>query len=186
MRALLCVLCAALVAPIAGARAMRRDAPAPPAGPLSPLLVQALRLDPASVRALGAFTTRSGGRFDVAFARRTSGAECLVAIGYGHTGSGCGGLFARGPVAFLETGSGGPALEARSDLEVVGLARPSVARVAVVDTLGRTRWPALNENWTFVVEFAQAELAAGVGPAELVAYDRSGRELMRADLSEPP
>jgi hypothetical protein len=153
---------------------------------MSPLLVQALRLDPASVRPLGVFATRSGGRFDVAFARRTTGADCLVTAGYGHTGSGCGGLFARGPVAFLETASGGPALAQRSDLEVAGLARPSVARVAVVDTLGRTRWPALNENRTFMLEFAQAELAAGVGPAELVAYDRTGGELMRVDLSEPP
>ena len=69
---------------------------------------------------------------------------------------------------------------------MIGLARPNVARVALVDTAGRTQWPTLGENRTFMVEFSQAELRAGVGPAELVAYDKAGAELMRLDLTEPP
>ena len=118
--------------------------------------------------------------------RRAGGAECLVAVGYGGAGSSCGGLFARGPVAILEAAGGGPAPEKRSDLEVIGLARPSVARVAVVDTLGRSRWPALNANHAFLVELDAAELRAGVGPAEVVAYGPSGAKIMRLDLAEPP
>jgi hypothetical protein len=113
------------------------------------------------------------------------GAECLVLVADRGDGAGCGGLWARGPVAILEGSSGGPELEKRSDLEVVGLARPDVARIAIVDTAGQTRWPVLNENHTFIVDFTRAELQARVGPAELVAYDRAGAELMRLDLAEP-
>ena len=173
----------AVVAAVAGARAVRAEAPT--AGPLAPALVQWLRLDPASVRALGAYGTGAGGRVEVAYGRRAGGAECLVAVGDGSAGSACGGLYARGPVGILERSSGGPELEQRSELEVIGLGRPNVARVAVVDTGGRAQWPDLNENHTFMVEFAPAELRAGVGPAELVAYDRAGAEVMRLDLTEP-
>ena len=185
-RALLAILCVAAVA-VGSARAIRGDdAASPPAqSPLAPALVQWLRLDPASVRALGAYATMSGARVEVSYGRRIGGTECLVAVGGGSTGSACGGLYARGPVGILERSSGGPQLAQRSELEVIGVARPNVARVALVDTAGRERWPALNENGTFMVEFAQAELRAGVGPAELVAYDRAGVELMRLDLSEP-
>jgi hypothetical protein len=164
------------------------DAPTSPEGDgrLSPALEQALRLDPASVRTLGVFAAARGGRFEVSYGRRAGGAECLVAVGYGGAGSSCGGLFDLGPVAVVETSGGGPALEKRSDLEVVGYARPNVARVAVVDLQGRTRWPPLNANHTFLLEFGAAELRAGAGPAELVAYDSAGAEIMRLDLSEPP
>jgi hypothetical protein len=178
LRALGAVLCVAAVAAVTGARAGSRDDAGPPL--LTPALVEGLRLDPASVRELGAY-----GRVEVAYGRRAGGPECLVAVGGGSAGSACGGLYARGPVAILERSSGGPALEQRSELEVIGLARPNVARVALVDTGGRTRWPALNENHTFMVEFTPAELRTGVGPAELVAYDRAGAELMRLDLTEP-
>ena len=167
----------------------RRDgAPTAPEGDgrLSPALEQALRLDPASVRTLGVYTAARGGRFEVSYGRRAGGAECLVAVGYGGAGSSCGGLFALGPVAVVETSGGGPALEKRSDLEVVGLARPNVGRVAIVDMQGRTRWPVLNASHTFLLELDAAELHAGAGPAELVAYDASGAEIMRLDLSEPP
>jgi hypothetical protein len=147
--------------------------------------VQALHLDPDSVRTLGAYRTRSGADVEVAYGRRVGGAECLVLVADRGDGAGCGGLWALGPVAILEGSSGGPELEKRSDLEVVGLARPNVARVAIVDTAGQTRWPALNENHAFVVDFTRAELHARVGPAQLVAYDRAGAEIMRLDLGEP-
>ena len=168
--------------------ARRDDTPTPPEGDgrLSPALVQALRLDPSSVRMLGVYPAARGGRFEVSYGRRAAGAECLVAVGYGGAGASCGGLFALGPVAVTETAGGGPELEERTDLEVVGLARPNVARVAVTDLQGRTRWPVLNANHTFLVEFAAAELRAGGGPAELIAYDSSGAEIMRLDLAEPP
>ena len=167
--------------------ARKDDAPTSPEGDgrLSPALEQALRLDPSSVRTLGVYAAARGGRFEVSYGRRAGGAECLVAVGYGGAGAGCGGLFALGPVAIVETAGGGPALKDRSDLEVVGLARPNVARVAIVDLQGRTRWPALNANHTFLLEFGATELRAGAGPAELVAYDASGAEIMRLDLSEP-
>jgi hypothetical protein len=185
-RALLALLLVG-VAAVTGARAVRGDDAEPPPGhgPLTAPLVQWLHLDPTSVRALGAYGTKSGARVEVAYGRRTGGAECLVAVGGGSAGSACGGLYARGPVGILERSSGGPELEQRSEVEVIGLARPSVARVALVDTVGRTRWPELSENGTFMVEFASAELRAGVGPAELVAYDRADAEVMRLDLSEP-
>jgi hypothetical protein len=186
-RAFAAIFGVAVVVAVMGARAVRGDDAAPTPGPalLTPALVQALRLDPASVRALGAYGTKSGGRLEVAYGRRAGGAECLVAVGDGSAGSACGGLYARGPVAILERSDGGPALERRSELEVIGLARPNVDRVAVVDTGGRTRWPALNESRAFMVDFAPAELRGGVGPAELVAYDRAGAELMRLDFMEP-
>ena len=183
-RLLVAAVCVLALAMVMGARAVRRD-DAPGTRPLAPALVQWLRLDPASVRGLGAYGTKSGARVEISYGRRTSGAECLVAVGAGSTGSACGGLYARGPVGILERSNGGPELEQRSELEVIGLARPNVARVAFVDTAGRERWPALNENGTFMVEFSQAELRAGVGPAELVAYDKAGAELMRLDLTEP-
>ena len=183
LRVLLSILCAAVVAAVAGASAVRGEdgRRTPSTHPLTPALIQWLRLDPASVRALGAYGTKGGARIEVAYGRRAAGPECLVALGDGSAGSACGGLYARGPVVILERGSGGPELEKRSELEVIGLARPNVARVAVVDTTGSTRWPALNENRTFMVEFTQAELQDGVGPAELLAYDRAGAELMRLD-----
>jgi hypothetical protein len=181
-RALVAVLCLAVVAIVTGARSVRGDdaSPALPHDLLTPALVRSLRLDPASVRSLGTY-----GHVEVAYGRRTGGAECLLAVGDGSAGSACGGLYARGPVAILERSSGGPELERRSELEVIGFARPNVARIALVDSSGRTRWPALNENHTFMVEFAPAELRAGVGPTEVVAYDRAGAELMRLDLAEP-
>jgi hypothetical protein len=181
-RALVTILLA-VAAAVTGARTVRGDDA--PGTPLAPELVQWLRLDPASVRGLGAFGTKSGARVEVSYARRAGGAECLVAVGAGSAGSACGGLYARGPVGILERSSGGPELEQRSELEVIGLARPNVARVALVDTAGRERRPALNENGTFMVEFSQAELRTGIGPAELVAYDKAGAELMRLDLTEP-
>jgi hypothetical protein len=181
-RALIVALCLAVVALVTGARSVRGDdaGPALARDLLTPTLVQTLRLDPASVRPLGTY-----GHIEVAYGRRAGGAECLVAVGDGSAGSACGGLYARGPVAILERSNGGPELEQRSELEVIGVARPNVARIALVDSSGRTQWPALNENRTFMVEFAPAELRAGVGPAELVAYDRAGAELMRLDLAEP-
>ena len=182
-RALVTILLA-VAAAVTGARTVRGD-DAPGPRPLEPALVQWLRIDPASVRGLGAYGTKSGARVEVSFARRAGGAECLVAVGGGSTGSACGGLYARGPVGILERSNGGPKLEQRSELEVIGLARPNVARVALVDTAGRERRPALNENGTFMVEFSQAELRTGIGPAELVAYDNAGAELMRLDLTEP-
>ena len=182
-RALVTILLA-VAAAVTGARTVRGD-DAPGPRPLEPALVQWLRLDPASVRGLGAFGTKSGARVEVSYARRAGGAECLVAVGGGSTGSACGGLYVRGPVGILERSNGGLKLEQRSELEVIGLARPNVARVALVDTAGRERWPALNENGTFMVKFSQAELRTGVGPAELVAYDKASAELMRLDLTEP-
>jgi hypothetical protein len=180
------ILCAAVVVPISGARAVRGDA-APPGKPepLAPALVQSLHLDPDSIRSLGAYRTSSGGGVEVVYGRRVGGAECLVLVADRGDGAGCGGLWARGPVAILEGSSGGPELEKRSDLEVVGLARPDVARIAIVDTAGQTRWPVLNENHAFIVDFTRAELQARVGPAELVAYDLAGAEMMHLDLSEP-
>jgi hypothetical protein len=178
MKALAVIICVAVTAAVTGARAVGGDDAGPPS--LTPALVQALRLDPASVRPLGTW-----GHVEVAYGLRAGGAECLVAVGDGSAGSACGGLYARGPVGILERSNGGPELEQRSELDVIGLARPNVARVAIVDTAGRTQWPELNENRTFVVEFAPAELHAGVGPAELVAYDRAGAELMRLELAEP-
>jgi hypothetical protein len=176
--------------PVAGAAlvARRDDAPTSPEadGRLSPALQQALRLDPASVRTLGVYPAARGGHFQVSYGRRAGGAECLVAVGYGGAGSSCGGLFALGPVAVVETAGGGPAPKERSDLEIVGLARPNVARVAIVDLQGRTHWPVLNANHAFLLELGATELHAGAGPAELVAYDASGSEIMRLDLAEPP
>jgi hypothetical protein len=153
-------------------------------GRMTPELAQGLRLDPSSVRTLGVYTTSRGTRFEVSYGRRAGGAECLVAVGYGGAGSTCGGLFAAGPVALLETASGGPEMQQRSDLEIVGLARPDVTRVAVIDSRHATRWAALNANQTFMVEFTSAELRAGVGPLELLAYAANGAQVARVDLTE--
>ena len=187
-RVLVSISCALVLAAVVGAHAVHgNDGPATPNDPrpLTAALLQWFRLDQTSVRALGVYGTRTGARIELAYGRRAGGVECLVAVGDGSAGSACGGLYARGPVAIVERSSGGPELQKRSELEVIGLARPNVARVALVDTTGRTRWPALSENRTFMVEFARAELQTGVGPAELLAYDRAGAELMRLDLSEP-
>jgi hypothetical protein len=178
MKALAVIICVTVAAALTGARAVGGGNAGPPS--LTPALVQALRLDPASVRPLGTY-----GPVEVAYGRRAGGAECLVAVGDGSAGSACGGLYARGPVAILERSNGGPELEKRSELEVIGLARPNVDQVAVVDTAGRTRWAELNESRTFLIAFTPEELRAGVGPAQLVAYDRAGTELMRLDLAEP-
>jgi hypothetical protein len=154
-------------------------------GRMTPELAQALRLDPASVRTLGVYRTSRGTRFEVSSGHRRDGAECIVAVGYGGAGSSCGGLFASGPVAFLETAGGGPELQKRTDLEIAGLARPDVARVAVVDSRHATRWATLNANHTFMVEFTTADLQAGVGPVELDAYGAAGTQVTtRIDLTE--
>jgi hypothetical protein len=165
---------------------VRGDAPgrAGDGGRMTPELAQALRLDPASVRTLGVYRTSRGTPFEVSYGRRGDGAECLVAVGYGGAGSSCGGLFASGPVAFLETAGGGPELQKRTDLEIVGLARPDVTRVAVIDSQHATRWAALNANRTFMVEFTTADLQAGVGPVELDAYSAAGTQVARIDLAE--
>jgi hypothetical protein len=152
---------------------------------MTPALERALRLDPGSVRTLGVYETKRGSRFEVSRGRRDGGQECLIGVGYEGAGHSCGALFAVGPVAVLEAASGGPALEQRSDLEVVGWARPNVARVEVLDSKGRTRRPSLNANNAFVLEFDAADLHAGIGPTFLVAYDAKGVELQRLDLSEP-
>jgi hypothetical protein len=136
-------------------------------------------LDVNSVRTVGRFRLRSGSDFTVGQARRLTGEDCLIGASARVTGRSCGGLFALGPVALAETGTGGPEPSARTSYALYGLARPNVARLELHDSLGGTRPIALGPSRAFVFEFAPDELANGIYVREVVAFGRNGEEIGR-------
>jgi hypothetical protein len=161
-----------------------RSAPANPDdelldGLLSRTSAEHAHLDVNSVRSVARFRTKSGSEFRVGQGRRLSGEDCLIGVSPHVIGHSCGGLFALGPVALAEAGSGGPDLAARTSYALYGLARPNVARLELHDSLGGTRPIALGPSRAFVFEFAPDELASGIYVREVVAFGRNGDEIGR-------
>lgn len=136
-------------------------------------------LDISSVRSIAHFHMKSGADFGVGQARRVGGQECLIGVSPRTIGGSCGGLFALGPVALAEAGTGGPDLAARTSYALYGLARPNVARLEVHDSLGGTSPISLGPSRAFMFEFAPDELANGIYVREVIAFGRNGEEIGR-------
>ena len=143
---------------------------------------------PESVHLRGRFTAASGTPFGVYVGRLSDRPlECIMLAGGGGTGGGCDPtLFSQGPIAFVEGASGGPAKSKRTDFEIAGVVADSVARLDVVDSLGRvTRIDTSGASKAFFFELKPQDLARGVGVTTLVARDAGGAVVASEDVSEP-
>jgi hypothetical protein len=174
---------------IAGAAAIANHARASPTDPvtISPAEAARMGLIPESVRQRGRFTAASGTPFSVYVGRDSDkNLECIILVGGGGSGGGCDRtLFAYGPIAFVEAASGGPAKTKRTDFELAGVVADSVARLDVVDSLGRVTRIDTSANKAFFFELKPGDLARGVGATTLVARDASGATITSVDVSEP-
>lgn len=75
--------------------------------------------------------------------------------------------------------NGGPALDSVTSARIVGLVTARVGRVEIVNSDGSSNQVTLTRDRGFAYEVPAAQLAAGVEPVAVVAYDRAGRELTR-------
>jgi hypothetical protein len=142
---------------------------------------------PESVHLRGRFTAESGTPFGVYVGRLSDrNLECIILVGGGGSGGGCDRtLFAYGPIAFVEAASGGPAKSKRTDFELAGVVADSVARLDVVDSLGRVTRIDTSTNKAFFFEVKRGDLARGVGVTTLLARDAGGATITSVDVSEP-
>lgn len=160
----------------------------PPGDPGTISAAEAARLHLSDLHRRGRFTDTSGRPFGVYVGTRSDrGRHCVVLAGAGGTAGSCDPrLFDNGPVAFVEAYSGGPAKARRTDFEIAGVVADSVARLDVVDSLGRvTRLDTSDPSKAFFFELEPADLARGVGVSKLVARDATGAILASLDVSEP-
>jgi hypothetical protein len=81
---------------------------------------------------------------------------------------------------------GGPALEDVKDARLIGLAAPAAKSVAIVMTDASSRVVRLRRTrigadvfQAFGFRVSERDLAGGIGPAAIVAYDASGAEIGR-------
>jgi hypothetical protein len=168
------------------------EAPSSPSakepGTITPAEAARAGLVPESVHLRGRFTAASGKPFGVYVGRDSDrGLECIILVGGGGIGEGCDRtMFTNGPVDFIGGASGGPARSKRTDFEIAGVVADSVARLDVVDSLGRvTRIDTSGASKAFFFEVKPQDLARGVGVNTLVARDASGALISSVDVSEP-
>jgi len=74
---------------------------------------------------------------------------------------------------------GGPGIESVSGARIVGLVTRRVARVEVLNSAGSATAVPISADRGFAFLVPSDELAAGIGPVAVIAYDRAGRELTR-------
>jgi hypothetical protein len=142
---------------------------------------------PASVHQRGRFVAASGQPFGLYVGTRSdNGRQCLMLVGGGSTAGGCDRtMFPNGPVNFVEAFSGGPAKSKRTDFELAGVVADSVARLDVVDSLGRaTKIDTSGANKAFFFELKPGDLARGVDVNTLVARDATGTAIASFDASQ--
>lgn len=75
--------------------------------------------------------------------------------------------------------TGGPALDSVTSARIVGLVTGRVGSIAVVNSDGSSNQVTPTRDRGFAYEVPATQLAAGVEPVAVVAYDRAGRELTR-------
>jgi hypothetical protein len=156
-------------------------------GTISPAEASRLGFVPASVHQRGRFTAASGKPFGVYIAtRRDTGYHCVIVVGGQGTGGACDPmLFSNGPVSFVEAASGGPEKAKRTDFELAGVVADAVARLDVVDSLGRvTTIKTVGPNKAFFFELKPSDLARGVDVTTLVARDNTGTAIASFDISQ--
>jgi hypothetical protein len=142
---------------------------------------------PASVQQRGRFVAGSGTPFGVYVARRRdTGYHCVILVGGRGTGGACDPtLFSNGPVSFVEAASGGPEKTKRTDFELAGVVADAVARLDVIDSLGRvTTIKTVGPNKAFFFELKPGDLARGVDVTTLVARDTAGMAIASLDVSQ--
>lgn len=131
---------------------------------------------PDTRRSLGKFELRSGRTLRLYTVETTRGEACLVdADERSGAGSTCleNGLFGARRVAFVVNSNGGPTRF--SELQVVGVAHPSVHSIRLARTDGSAVDVGLNGDRVFVYDSTAEELGHDVLPSSLELYGRSGK-----------
>ena len=133
---------------------------------------------PGTRKSVGAFQVR-GRTVLLETAESTDGEECLLdtELGTGGTGATCSkdGLFAARKVVFSLNFDGGP--DVFRSLDVLGVAAPGVASVALSRTDGSVVRVDLDRTRAFVIESSAADLEANVLPARLELFGPSGKRI---------
>jgi hypothetical protein len=157
---------------------------------LPPGLVRAMNLVPDKVQRLGAFTNAAGRAQSVYVAEQTNGRVCLIESSSGgftpdgrpieQISGGCDRSLYLGHAFAWRAGSdGGPSAAQMNGYHIIGIAKPEVARLVVVDSAGGQSVVHLRAGGAFLYEASRASLRAGVRPTELVAYGADGAALDR-------
>jgi len=141
-------------------------------------LVRHLNLDVASVREAGTFVLENGSTLDVYTGARFDNAErCLITLAGGGAAGACSpNLFAQGPLYIGEA-------VADDRIRVVGIARPDVARIVLVDAANATHPVNLTEGRAFLWETTGEAIASAGAPRNMKVYDAAGRQI--ADMPVP-
>jgi hypothetical protein len=169
-------------------RLLGQQAGAPARPTLPDVAIRGMKLDRASVRAVGTFSGPNGASRAVFTARRADGQGCIVESSVSGTtpsgqplhltGGGCSpDVFLGHSIAWVQSGAGGPSAAARKDLYIYGIAKPNVARVEVVSSDGTTSTVRINGNHAFYFQMPKASLAQGVEPETIRSFDAQGTQL---------
>lgn len=116
--------------------------------------------------------------------RSVSGSyECLIYAEPKGFGASCDPkLLTKRKVEYLESFDGGPDPQTMTNRHVAGVVDPVVGSLAIVNDRGDSRPVPLAGDYAFLYVVPPAELRAGIEPVELIAFDRSGREIERIAL----
>jgi len=160
--------------PAAFARQQRADDALPPG--LS--ITSSMKLDgPSRLVA----TWSSPGQGHAYLAQSSQGNTCIVLVRDDLSGAaGCNSTenpFAGKPFFWTSGTEGGPSPEQMSAYEVVGVARPDVARIELSDSSGRTHDLLIDADGGFAFSFPAPDLQAGIVPHMLNAYGPDGQLL---------
>jgi hypothetical protein len=171
---------------LASAASKPNNPPPADAGTLSASEAGALHLVPTSVRQHGRFISAAGKHFGVYVGTRSdNGRQCVMLVGGGGMAAGCDPtIFSRGPVSFVEAFSGGPGKSKRTDFELAGVVAENVARLDVIDSLGRVTRLDTSASKGFFFELKPGDLVRGVDVSRLVARDAAGTAIASFDVSE--
>jgi len=174
-------------------RLLGQQAGAPATPTLPEVAIRGMKLNPASVRAVGTFSGPTGASRNVFTAHTTGGHGCIVESSVTGTtpsgqplhltGGGCSpDVFLGHSIAWVQSGAGGPSASARNDLYIYGIAKPDVARVEVVSSDGTISSVGINGRHAFYFQMPKTSLEQGVEPKMIRSFDAQGTQLDQMSL----
>jgi hypothetical protein len=166
--------------PTAFARTKRASDNLPPGLPVG----AAMNLNGAS-RRVATWSGAHGGQ--VFLAKSSDGRTCILLSRSDETGAvGCNASnnpFAGKPFFWTSGTLGGPSPDEMSAYEVVGVVRPDVSSVELVDSAGRVHPLDINADGAFLYNVPGADLQDAVVPVTLRAYRSNGSLIAAEDVS---